>query len=388
MASYSAPPEFGGFVAPGFEAVAEHFRAQLEERELGAAFAAARGGELVVDLWGGLAERSPERPWEGDTLGVIFSGTKALTALCVLALIEEGALDLEAPLARYWPEFAAAGKGDVLLRHAVSHQAGLPGLRTSVALAQIPDSARMASLLAAEEPFWPPGERVVYHSLTYGWLCGEVVRRVSGESLGAFWRRRFAEPLGLEVWIGLPAELEARVAHLELAEDWAGPRGLGPVGEISPEHFAAIAENPDLFAGPELAFNRRSFHAGEIPGAGGIASARSLAKLYGVLAAGGEYEGVQILAPETIELGQRQIAEGIDPVDGDHLVYGVGWALQNQVKEFGPPERAFGHGGAGGSRHGGWPAEGVGFSYVMNQMREHREDRRAEELLAVLHSCL
>ncbi len=205
-------------VEPGFELVAEEFERNFGERgEHGAAFAAVADGELVVDLWGGTADQTRGAPWREDTVCLVFSGAKGLVATCLLLLIERGKLELDAPLSRYWPQF---GNERVLVRHAVSHTAGLPGIRAPVALLDLLDYERMTSLLEAEEPYWEPGTRLAYHALTFGWLCGELVRRIDGRTVGTFFAGEVAGPLGLELWLGLPDEVEPRVARLRRAPDY------------------------------------------------------------------------------------------------------------------------------------------------------------------------
>lgn len=377
-----------GWVMPGFEPVQDRFRANfVEYRERGAAFAATLDGELVVDLWGGCRDDAGT-PWQEDTLGLIFSGSKGLVAICMLRLIERGLLDLDTPVCRYWPEFASHGKDAVLVRHVVSHQAGLPGLRRPLSLGDIPNAERMAALLADEELFWPAGSRVWYHLLTYGWLCGELVRRVTGQTLGSYLRTEITQPTGIEAWIGLPPELEPRVATCRLDATWRQVATGDAPGDISPADVHDILYNPPGMFADELPWNSPAWHAGEIPGANGIATARAIASLYGALACGGKLGDIVVLSPSAIELGQELIAEGIDPIDGDSMRFGVGWRVQNDAHELGPPAKAFGHGGAGGSQHGAWPDERVGFSYLMNLMCDERHDMRSRQLLDALHGCV
>lgn len=376
-----------GRVAPGFEPVRRQFEANLAAGERGAAFAAVRDGEVVADLWGGTADAAAGRAWKEDTLCAMFSGGKGLVAVCMLRLIERGLVDLDAPVARYWPEFAARGKEAVLVRHAVSHQAGLPGIRRPVSATEVLDFELMARRLAEQELFWEPGSRTWYHPLTYGWLCGEIVRRVSGKPLGRYLREEIAAPLDLDLWIGLPAGEQARVARSELAPTWPGTAANVVAAEISAAEVEAIWRNPDFFA-PRLAANEPAWRAAEIPGANAIGSARSMAALYGALASGGRIDGRELLGAEAIALGATPLAEGVDPCAGEFLRFGVGWALQTPDRVYGPPERAFGHGGAGGSVSGAWPDERVGFSYLPSALREDADDRRAASLLAALHGCV
>jgi CubicO group peptidase (beta-lactamase class C family) len=371
-----------GFVEPAFEPVREAFEQNFTERgEFGAAFAATLDGRPVVDLWGGLADARSQARWQDDTLQLVFSGTKGFVAVCMLMLIERGKLAFDDPVARYWPEFATAGKEKVQVRQVVSHQAGLPGIREPITCGDVTNDVRMAQLLAAQAPFFPPGSGVCYHALTYGWLCGELVRRIDGRSIGTFFAEEIAGPLDLELWIGLPEALEPRVSVLRgtLAAPPEPPPSLADAAR-------AISSNPPLFEGEPNAWNSREYHAAEIPGAGAIGTARSIARLYGCLACGGELDGVRILAPETVELGRRELARGPDLCFGWPLAFGVGFALQTELREFGPPETAFGHCGAGGSAHGAWPDARVGFSYAMNEMRDDME--RSDALLAALNEAV
>lgn len=378
-----------GFVAPGFEAVAGAFRRNLRDRgEIGAAFAAVVDGQTVVDLWGGIADRGRQLPWRDDTLAGLFSGTKGLVATCLLRLIEQGALDLERPVHVYWPEFAAHGKRSILVRHLVSHHAGLPGLTTAVSPEEATDAAEMARLLADQPALCPPATRLYYHAMTFGWLCGELIRRIDGRSVGRFFREEIAGPLGLDAWIGLPVEHDDRVAVLE--------RGIG-FGVQSRDTDAAdggdpiawsIWANPSRFGTDPLPANLRYWRAAEVPGSNGTAAARSLARLYGCLARGGEIDGVRLLRPQTVTLGATCLARGLEPYVNETMAFGVGFQLQTNAARFGPAAIAFGHTGTGGSVHGAWPQSKLGFSYLTNSLREARgADPRAVALLESLRDA-
>jgi CubicO group peptidase (beta-lactamase class C family) len=364
--------EVHGHVAAGFERVADEFGRTLDLGQ-GAAFAAFAGGEPVVDLWGGLVDREAGTPWREETIQLVFSGTKGLVAVCLLLLIERGALDLEAPLTRYWPEFGAR---DVLVRHVVSHTAGLPGLRRGFAAADLLDGRRLAAELAAEPPFWPPGARLAYHAFTYGWLCDELTRRVDGRSVGRFFGEEVAGPLSLELWIGLPASLEPRVARLHRAESY----GLTILGD-EPEPLLEALYGGLL--GGEFPWNEPAFHEAEIPAANAIGTARSIARLYASLLAGGG-----LVSSETVSLGRRELSRGTCAVTRRRYAFGIGFELQTELQALGPPPAAFGHTGSGGSSHGAWPDEGVGFSYAMNELRSEAEDDRARRLLAALYEAV
>ncbi|HTX01392.1 MAG TPA: serine hydrolase domain-containing protein [Acidimicrobiales bacterium] len=378
----------GGFVAPGLEAVREEFERNFAERgEVGAAFAATRHGELVVDLWGGLADSDAGRPWTADTAQVVFSGTKGLVALCLLMLVDRGALDVEDPVARYWPEFAEHAKDSLTVAELASHRARLPAVEGLETPEDFLDPLRLAQLLASQRQSDDPRAGFVYHALTYGWLCGELVRRVDGRSVGAFFAEEVAGPLGLQIWIGTPPEVEARIATLEYAPGW---NSLSiKAGLPDDPLWAAIWTRPWVFPADDLYWNRRPFHEAEIPGAGGVGEARSMARLYGCLALGGELDGVRLLSEETLALGRRLRASGPDPFSGLSQAFGVGFAVQTERKTMGAPEDAFGHGGAGGSMHAAWPSQRVGVSYAMNQMRDADPvDARRAALLDRLYEAL
>ena len=341
--------------------MAAAFERNFTERgELGAAFAAYRDGVLVVDLWGGVADSTSGRPWQSHTLAPILSGTKGLVATCLLVLIERRALHLEAPVARYWPEFAAHGKETVLVRHVVSHTAGLPGIRRrTVTPDHLLDHELMAALLADEAPVWDPGTVLSYHPLTYGWLCGELVRRIDGRTVGAFFADELAAPLELDAWIGLPVAHEEDVARLELEPDW------GRTSQTDPDRFradrvnAATWGNPPILIRDGFDWNSLALHGAGMPGAGGVAHARSMARLYGCLARHGELDGVRVLSPETIAGATRPLARGDDPLTGDPHVYATGFELQTDALPLGPATDGFGHGGAGAlctapGRAGAW----------------------------------
>lgn len=380
-----------GSVRRGYEGVAEEFERNLAERgEVGAAFAAFVDGEPVVDVWGGWADRRRDAEWRGDTLSPVFSGTKGLVAVCLLILIDRGELDLEAPVCRYWPEFAANGKERVLVRHVVAHQAGLPGLETPVSVEEAVDDVRMARLLARQPGLTAPGAQVAYHAITFGWLCGELIRRVDGRSVGRLLREEIADRLCLDLWIGLPEEHEHRVAVVEPGEGFGAPRQTPAAADGDARTAWSIWDNPPRFSGDGLAANSPLWHAAQIPATNGVCSARSLARLYGCLAGQGEIDGVRLLSRAAVETGRRLLARGRDPQLDTPMAFGVGFQLQTEQMAFGPPRDAFGHGGAGGSMHGAWPGLRTGFSYTPSLLRaiSGRVDDRAAALLGALHRAV
>jgi CubicO group peptidase (beta-lactamase class C family) len=382
-------PTIEGFVAPGFEPVAEAFRQNfIQDEELGAAFAAVRDGEPVVDIWGGLADRETQRPWTEDTLQLIFSGSKGLLATMMLMLIERGLVALDAPVSRYWPEF---GKDDIRIRHVVSHTARLPGHGVPLTLADLTDAVGMAARLANQSPSADPRAAICYHPLNFGWLCGEIIRRVSGRTAGQFLAQEIADPLSLELWIGLPEAQEARASTLYLARNWGIAPFFDPTLWAHDPLVESIWGNPPLWGdvvrwSPEsFPWNSRAFRGNEMPGANAIGSARSIAALYGVLA----MEGAPLLSADILKLGRSTVADGLDEVHGNRLRTGVGYQLQTELHPLGPPEDAFGHTGAGGSCHGAWPELRTGFSYAMNLMQDPTSgDQRALRLLTALQESI
>ncbi len=375
-----AEPAIGGFVAPGYETVADAFGENFAGRgELGAAFAAFRGGEAIVDLWGGIADPASGRAWQEDTLQLIFSGTKGMAAVCVLALIDRGKIDLEDPVSRYWPDF---GKPGIRVRDIVSHRARLPGIDTPIAVADLIDDRRMAAILAAQAPSPDPRAAFCYHALTYGWLCGELVRRVDGRSIGRFFAEEVAAPLGIEFWIGLPAGEEARVSMLALAPDWAATRPRTTADYDRDPLLKSVWGDPEIFDRATFFWNEPAVHRAEIPGANGIGTARAIARIYACLADG----GAPLVSEATMRLGRETLSEGYDILHEEERRFGVGFQLQTGDGNYGPPPDAFGHGGAGGSIHGAWPSLGIGYSYAMNLMRDtERPDPRQKALLDALH---
>ena len=376
-----------GSVAAGFEAVADAFAENFAERdELGAAFAAYHEGRLVVDLWGGLADPSTETAWQQDTVQAIFSGSKGLLGVCLLLLVDRGLLDLDDPVCRHWPEFANAGKQHIRVRDAVSHQAALPGIRTPLNEQDILDEDLMARLLEQEAPFGGLEGRVCYHPLTFGWLCGELIRRIDGRGVGRFFAEEVARPLALDLWIGLPAAIEPRVATLVPGASW-GTSPEHTLGATDPR-IAAVFDNPPGRLAPPLQHNTAAFRAAGVPATGAIGTARAIAKLYGCLACGGELDGTRLISPRTIARARAHLAGGPDALIGTPRAFGIAFELQTELMPFGPPPAGFGHTGAGGSAHGAWPDQHVGFSYAMNQLRDGDPDPRAQALLRALHDVV
>ena len=331
-------------------------------------------GELVVDLWAGHADPARTRPWQRDTIVNLYSTSKGPTALCALRLVEQGELDLDAPVAAYWPEFAAAGKQDVPVRWLLSHRAGLPAVRRPLPPELLYDWKGMCDALAAEAPWWSPGSDFGYHPMTYGWLVGEVVRRVSGSSVGAFFREHFASPAHLDLHIGVPQAALSRCADMSaLAPPPELLAAMSSDGEPSPVTLAFA--NP-IGTGDH---NCEAYRRAEIPAINAHGNARSLARLYGALANGGSAGGARLLDPASIELAREEQSRGIDRALSLPMRVGLGfWLGQPDEPGFGlgPGAGSFGHPGAGGSIGFADPEAGLGFGYAMNRMG-HTDDRPA-----------
>ncbi|MEU1178556.1 serine hydrolase domain-containing protein [Streptomyces sp. NPDC005820] len=383
-------PQVHGHCDARFAAVRTAFEENFRDRgELGAAVAVTVDGEPVVDLWGGWADPARTRAWERDTLVNVWSTTKGPTALCAHILADRGLLDLDAPVAAYWPEFAAAGKENVLVRHLLSHRAGLSGLREPHTLEQFYDWETTTARLAAMEPWWEPGTRSGYHAFTYGFLVGEVVGRVSGLLPGAFLEREVTGPLGIDFTVGLPEKEAGRVAELVPPQAAPASEQAAVFAQLAPAAIAALA-NPMVGAAEA---NSPAWRAAEIPAANGHGTARAVAALYAVVAGRGSYAGRRVLSPEAAE----RVREGQGACQD--LVLGVGLGHDTEIAlglwlsgadgSYGPNPRAVGHDGFGGSCGLADPEAGVSLGYVMNRMGPRiADDPRKMALVDALYSAL
>ena len=368
----SETPPLHGTADPRFARVKEAFAENFRERnEVGAAVAVTIDGKRVVDLWAGHADQSRRRPWEQNTIVNVYSTTKGMAALCLHRLVEQGRVDLEAPVARYWPEFAQAGKEAVPVRDLLGHRAGLAAVQPLLPGEALYDWDAMVTALAAQPPWWKPGSAHGYHAVTFGWLVGEVVRRVTGRSLGTYFREAIAGPLDMDFHIGLDDSEHHRVAEMStipLPEPGADSLQLAMVMMSDPEGLAARAfmNPPSIAHGPNIPQWRRA----EIPGANGHGDARALARVYGALAHGGRIDGVPVLSRESIARCHAELSQGPDLVLQLATRFGHGFMLPQDRLDarIGRGTRSFGHPGAGGSLGFADPDAGVGFGYVMNRM--------------------
>jgi CubicO group peptidase (beta-lactamase class C family) len=368
-----------------FENVRRVFAERFESgKEVGAAISFTLNGQSVVDLWGGFyaPKDAPdgEREWERDTLVNTYSTTKGMTAICAHRLVEQGLLDLDAPVVQYWPEFGAAGKEAIPVRWLLSHQSGLPAIREKLPAEALFDWTTMCAALADQEPWWKPGTQHGYHPLTFGHLVGEVIRRAGGRSVGQMFREDVAEPLDADFHIGLDATDDKRVS--DMIGSIAPPRSKtgeptvkikGPMGDFlrdmtDPSTMVGAAfNNPSMSSNT---VNSREWRGAEIPAANGHGTASALARIYGALAAGGEIDGVRILEAPSILRARTEEVSGPDATLGQMpMRYGLGFMLRSDFMPLSPSPNAFGHPGAGGSIGMADPDAGVGFGYVMNKMQ-------------------
>ncbi len=397
--------EIRGSVESGFERVRDAFEANFAQHgEVGASVCVYVEGRQVVDLTGGV--RTDGSPYDESTLQLVFSSTKGATAACAHLLAQRGELDLHAPVSTYWPEFAAKGKGDVPVSWLLSHKVGLPDTEARLSYEQMLDWDTVASALADSAPLWEPGTQHGYHAVTYGWLVGEVVRRVSGQRLGEFFASEIAGPLGLDFWIGLPPEQVDRVSQLipmappeglpmmAAEEGVGGGDGSAPKGLIEmldmllgPGNLAGRAlATPGGAAADQDVWNDPRTWAAEIPAANGITNARGLARMYAALV--GEVDGVRLLDEATLNAAIEPQVEGPDAV----LVFPIPFALgfmrdSNMSPMLGG--RSFGHYGAGGSAGLADPDRRISVGYAMNQMHFGLAgDPRTAALLAAVDAAV
>jgi len=372
--------EIDGFAQARFGAVKDAFAANFEEgRERGARFTLVEAGETVVDLWAGHADRALKVPFGKDTLTAIFSTTKALAALMIARLVDQGRLAYDQPVAEVWPEFAQAGKEAVSVEQVLSHQAGLCGFPDEMDPALWFDWDAICAKLAAMTPLWPPGTASGYHPSTYGFLAGEIFRRVDGRTIGTALREDLAAPFGLDVWIGLPDAEHDRCADL------MRPSGLPNFGEINAATTAAFLTPWSAPGGRGQADWRRA----EFPSANGHATALALAALMGALADGGWLDGEMILSPALIAEASRERIRGQDLVLPFVMSWGAGFMRNETVKVWGPGDLTFGHSGWGGSCAFADPETRLAGAYVMNrQSTDLIGDARSRRLIEAAYASL
>jgi CubicO group peptidase (beta-lactamase class C family) len=352
--------------------------------DIGASVAVYIDGEPVVDIWGGHLDKERTQPWARDTIVNTFSTTKTMTALCALILADRGELDLDAPVAKYWPEFAAAGKEGVLVRHVLGHASGLPGWTEKVTIADILDREKAVDLLAKQAPWWQPGTQIGYHPITYGPLLGEIVRRVTGKTLGRFFREEVAGALSADYHIGTLPEHDARSAPLIQSSPAIKPLGDGSMYDRV--FFNPLVLAPDAYT---LAWRR-----GELGGSNGYGNARSVAAIQSVLSSGGEVRGVRLLSQKGCERVLEVQGEGMDLLAGFPLRWGMGYAVNSAVFDEVYGGRLTGRriaywGGSGGSTCMNDLDARMTVAYVMNKHVEHGGiDQRGIDVIVAAYDSL
>ncbi len=356
-------PEIHGTCKPGFEPVRDAFAANFTERgEIGATVAVVRGGEPVVELWAGWADPARTRPWHADTLTNVWSTTKAMTSLCAHVLMDRGELDPDAAVVRYWPEFAANGKSEISVRSIMSHQSGLTGLVVPASVQDYYDWEKITGLLAAQAPLFPPGTASGYQAITFGYLIGEVIRRIASQSVGRFFAAEIAGPLDADFHIGVSEPDLTRCSDLQGVRPTEDEQAAlaQAYANAHPATMAALL-NPSL-TGDEA--NADDWRMAEIPAANGHGTALALATVFGAVTDGSE----RLISAGTLAAARAGNGVHTDLVLGFPIEFGLGFGLSGNEHHFGPNPAAFGHDGFGGSAVGGDPEAGVAVAYVMNRM--------------------
>jgi len=376
--------EIEGYCEERFKSVKEAFQSNFDDNlEVGASFAVTLDGKHVIDLWGGYANADKTKEWKKDTIVNVYSTTKVMTAICIHMLVDRGLLDLDAPVAKYWPEFAQAGKENLPVRYLLSHTSGLAGWDKMIRAKKLYDWDLMVKLLAAQKPWWEPGTKSGYHTTTFGYLLGELIRRVTKKTVGTFFREEIANPLGADFYIGLPEELDVRVADLIPPP----PVDLSTFGEIDPKSVAMRSlTNPIMDV---KTTKTREWRNAEIPAGNGHGNARSVSRITAALACGGELDGVRLLSEEAIKRSIEEQSYGKDLVLNVPIRFGLGWGLQSKETPIGPNPNLFYWGGYGGSVVAVDLDAKMSFSYVMNKMVSTLTgDPRSEKLIKALYNSL
>ncbi len=351
--------------------------------DLGASFAATVDGEMVVDLWAGTTDEAQTSPWEKDTIVNVYSTTKTMSFLCALVLADRGQLDFDASVATYWPEFAQNGKESIKVWHLMNHAAGLSGLEVPVSTSDMYDWDKITGLLAAQAPWWEPGTATGYHAITQGYLIGEVVKRISGRSLGQFFAEEIAQPLDADFHIGVPEDVFPRIGCLiPPGGGDANPAVQGDQDSIVARTF----RNPPVSA---LESRTSEWRKAEIPAANGHGNARSVARVQSVLACMGEVDGVRLLSEETAKSVMIERISGTDLVLGVPMSFGLGYGLNPVVSPVSPSKNVCGWGGWGGSVIVVDQDVRASISYVMNKMNDGLTgDMRSANLISGFYQSL
>ena len=381
--------EVKGDVKPGFESVRDEFARLWQDIEIGASFCAFHQGTKIVDLWGGFTDRKMTQQWQADTLVNIYSTTKGPAALAIAILHDEGKIDYDENVAAYWPEFGGQGKHAITIAQLLSHQAGLCGLQRQLTVEDLYDWDKMVNLLAMQTPLWPPGSAAGYHAITWGYLIGELVRRLTGITLVQYFQEKVARPLNADFHIGIPESEFFRCASLigpNHARKQPQPRSYSTEAESSELNRIAM-QNPII--APFKHACSRQWRLAEIPASNGHASARGIATIYAALAMGGTLGDITIISAEALTAATKlEVDEQIDLVLGRRVRRGRGFII-NTDGDYGPNEKAFGHNGTGGSTGFADPATGVAIGFAMNQMKtESSMAPGSKSLVDAIYKCI
>ena len=355
--------EIHGFCDEKFKAVKEAFVKNFEEDlEVGASFAATLNGKFIMDMWAGYSDAAQTKPWDKDTIVNVYSTTKVMTAICTLMCVDQGLLDLDTPVAEYWPEFTQGGKEKIPVRYLLSHTSGLSGFGKSITTETLYNWEEVINILAEQKPWWEPGTKSGYHGITFGYLLGELVRRVTGRTIGTFFKEEVADPLKADFHIGLDEEHDFRVGEL-IPPPEMDPSQFGEIdpNSISVKTWMSAAINP-------ADTKTRAWRGAEIPAIGGQGNARSVARITAALACGGELNGVRLLSLDTIEKALEEQSYGTDLVLMVPIRFGLGFGLQTKEAPIGPNQRLLHWGGWGGSISIMDLDAKVSIAYVMNKM--------------------
>lgn len=395
MDQLPASTPLGGFVAPGFERIRDEFARNLGERgDVGAAVSVVIDGRPVADLWGGWQDEARTRPWTSNTIVNVWSVGKAVSAICILQLVEAGKLALERPVAEYWPEFAQAGKARIPLSMLMSHQAGLPAVRRPLPPGyNLTDWDGMVAALAEQEPWWEPGTRFGYHTNTYGFLLGELIRRVDGRTIGRYVRDEIAGRFGADFLVGFGPEHDHRVAdwipyRAEAGEESQRPWLEGDASKLDGIDLARVLAYRNPPGRPDGGVNSRMWRAAEYPSTSPHSNARAIARIFGLLAAP-PASGPRLLQPETIRRARAIEADGDDAILGRPNRFGLGFQLSIPgVRPLGPSPNAFGHYGNGAILGFADPDAGIGFGFVCNRAGRSWRDPRNIALVDAVYASL
>lgn len=376
--------EVKGFCDDRFASVKEAFTKNFEDGlEVGASFAATLNGKFIVDLWAGYSDEAKTKPWMKDTIVNVYSTTKVITAICALILVDRKQLDLDAPVAKYWPEFAQQGKENIPVRYLFSHSSGLAGFTEPISLDEFYNWEIAINRLASQKPWWEPGTKSGYHGLTFGHLLGELIRRITGKTIGAFLREKVAGPLGAEFYIGVPEEHEKNVAELI------------PAPLLEPDDPLYISPDSLLIkslSNPAITVDHtktRAWRAAELPSVNGHGNARSVARIASIIACGGEVDSIHFLSMQTIEKALEEQIKGIDYILEAPVRLGLGLGLNSEEMPISPNPRTLSWGGAGGSVAIMDVDAKLSISYVMNKMGNAiMGDPRPSKLISSLYSAL